>query len=98
VNREDVANLLADIARGVPALPAAACRSEPALWDPRDREREPVEDWHWRRDAAIRTCRACPELAACSTWLDSLDPELRPTGVVAAQEVYRPGWRSRVAV
>ncbi|MDA0252443.1 MAG: hypothetical protein O2892_09075 [Actinomycetota bacterium] len=89
MNREDVAALLTALATGIPALPAALCRAEPALWDPHDRENEPPEDWHWRRDAAIRTCRSCPELARCAEYLDSTPADLQPLGVVAARVVRR---------
>lgn len=86
------ADLLTELARAVPPLPGALCRGNPELFDPHDRDEcEPVEDWHWRRAAAIRTCRVCPELGPCSRWLDGAagDPELRPAGVVAARVVRR---------
>jgi WhiB family redox-sensing transcriptional regulator len=89
-----VAELLAALARSVPPLPGALCRGNGELWDPHDREAETPEDYHYRRDAAVRTCRRCPARAACEDWLDSLPAADRPLGIVAGRVIRR----SRLAV
>ena len=81
-----VAELLAALARSVPPLPGALCRGNGELWDPHDRE---AEDYHYRRDAAIRVCRACPALARCAEYLDSTPAADRPLGIVAGRVIRR---------
>jgi hypothetical protein len=65
---------------GVPALPGARCAGR---WDAWDNEHGNPE----LTEYAINQCGACPVLADCRSWLDSLKPSKRPIGIVAARVV-----------
>jgi hypothetical protein len=71
---------------GIPRLPGAACRDKHELFDPchaDDPDRPDVEA------EALALCRACPALAGCSAWFDSLPASRRPHGVIAGR-IHRP--------
>lgn len=45
----------------------------------------PAAELAQARTEALRLCSGCPELARCSTWLDSLPKKARPRGVIAGR-------------
>ena len=74
----DSISLLAAVLERTPALPEAACRSKPHIFDG-DQDDDHTE--------AINLCRQCPARQACERWAASVPPGF-VTGVVAG--VYRP--------
>lgn len=75
--------LLSSLA-GVPVLRGARCRGKHHLFDPQG-EDEPDETADARHLQALGLCAACPAIAACETWFESLPPRDRPLGVIAGQ-------------
>src|SRR6185312_2391511 len=73
-----IAELL-DALTHAPNLRGAACAGRPELFDVRDGD-----------DRAQAVCAACPALAACRSWVDSLPKPLRPSGVIAGRYVPAP--------
>lgn len=88
---EALADLLAALSRGIPALPGANCIGSATLFDIADVD-EDRQDVEYRFTAAITLCRSCPALAACSAWLEAVPTDDRPGGVVAGR-VTRSGLR-----
>jgi len=79
-----VLRLLAAVLDGLPRLPAAACRDQHTLFDPRAEHEAPaVAEQRHRQAAAL--CTRCPALDDCRRWIDSLPPSRRPSGVIAGQ-------------
>lgn len=83
MNTTAVTDLLADLARDIPNLRDAACRSTN------------VHDVATARDhAAVKraqaVCANCPAHQPCADWLSSLPPHRLPTGVVAGRFVRPP--------
>jgi ribosomal protein L37AE/L43A len=70
---ESLFGMLAD----TPKLTGARCKGRAPLFDCDDDDPEIIQYAIWQ-------CRACPALAACSAWVDSLPPSQRPLGVTAA--------------
>jgi WhiB family redox-sensing transcriptional regulator len=71
----------------VPQLPGARCRGRHELFDAtingtRGSDPGNVE---YARSAAEQLCQACPALADCRRWLNSLTPHSRPAGITAGQ-------------
>jgi WhiB family redox-sensing transcriptional regulator len=67
---------------GVPRLDDANCLGLWTLFD----EPEPGDaDGRDANRAALELCRTCPSLGDCRTWVDSLPPRDRPTGVIAGR-------------
>lgn len=82
-DHEGTVRLLAAALAGTPALPGAACRDSAELFDP-PAEHEPSTAAARRHEAAVRLCRwACPVLAECERWADTLTKSQRPGGVIA---------------
>jgi WhiB family redox-sensing transcriptional regulator len=77
--RADAVTLLAEILRGTPPLPGAACVGQGDLFDYRDDE---------NHAKAITLCQRCPALDACRQWADS-QPRAHISGVVAG-EIRKP--------
>lgn len=71
---------------GTPALPGARCRGRSHLFDA-GRKGERAESVAQRHAQAVQLCSGCPSLDRCRTWVDSLKPSRRPTGVVAGQVI-----------
>jgi hypothetical protein len=67
-----------------PDLTGAACKGQPAAFDPPKVGEQPpaVES---RQRIAQAMCADCSALTACAAWVTSLPPEERPGGVVAGQ-------------
>jgi len=89
--------LLIAILGGTPRLDGARCVGRPELFDPAAPD-EAAADAADRHEAAVHLCRACPALAACRAWHDSLKPSQRPAGVIAARApkpAARPGRPTR---
>ncbi|WP_235718330.1 hypothetical protein [Mycolicibacterium goodii] len=82
--------LLIAVLKGAPRLAGARCVGRPELFDPAAPDERP-EDAADRHEAAVHLCRACPALAACRSWHDSLRPSQRPGGVIAARAPKPPG-------
>ncbi|MGV0618170.1 hypothetical protein ABQE58_25080 [Mycolicibacterium elephantis] len=76
--------LLEKVLRDSAALPHAFCRERPELFDPPAADTHP-DDADYAERAALRLCRACPELNPCAAWVESLPKSKRPCGVVAGQ-------------
>ncbi|GLP74929.1 hypothetical protein TUM20983_20390 [Mycobacterium antarcticum] len=71
----NLADLLAAMSSGIPALPRAACRERLDVFDsikPDDIE------------SAIEVCHGCPELQPCLRWAEQSDQNLL-TGVIAGR-------------
>lgn len=64
LNPEGSVRLLSAILWELPALPRAACRDRPGLFDER-RDGETREQQGERLKDAVAVCRRCPELAVC---------------------------------
>lgn len=84
--RVDLPALFDELAAHAPHLDGAACRHHPQIFD------DTVPDIANRpraaaaRREALTICREqCPCLAQCAAWLDSLDPDQRPRGVIAGR-------------
>ena len=77
--------LLGDLA-AAPSLKGAICVADPEAWMIHG---GPAGDRMARR--AVRRCRKCPALAACTAWLDALPTNRRPRGTVTAAQVIPPG-------
>lgn len=62
-----------------PKLTGALCRGHAPLWDydEADDDDPAIERF------LVNRCRACPALAACSAWVESLPPSQIPLGVTA---------------
>lgn len=94
-------DLLAELA-AAPNLPRARCAGRHRLFDSciegdRTGPRGAAELAE-HRDAALRVCQACPELAACGAWFTTLPRSRRPLGVVAGRvndPKARPGHQER---
>lgn len=65
---------------GIPELRGARCRGQWLIWD-ETADPEIIE-------YAKNQCQACPVLAECRSWVDSLKPTKRPPGVVAGEVRY----------
>lgn len=65
--------LIAEIVRGTPALPDAACRDRPGEFDADSRD----------RPAAREACAACPARSRCGEW--AATRQARVSGVLAGQ-------------
>jgi hypothetical protein len=78
-------NLLEAIG-AAPSLPGARCKGS-ILWD----ETEDPEIIEY----TTNKCLACPELAKCRAWLDSLPRRKRPEGVCAGVIIREPTRRNR---
>ncbi|WP_425003865.1 hypothetical protein [Mycolicibacterium sp. S3B2] len=77
-------------------LPGAACRGRGEEFDA-DLDGEDRDAREQRLGRAVATCRQCPALADCSTWLDSQPRRRWPTGVVAGRVVEAtPGGKPRL--
>ena len=72
-----LADLLGAIA-AAPNLHGAACREHPEVFTATMGKAAGRPGVYAR---AIAMCQACPALAACTTWVDSLPASDRPTGV-----------------
>lgn len=72
--RADWLDLVGAILDGTPALPGAACRHRPALFDPDSGD----------PDNAARLCQTCPVLDPCRRWAER-QPAGQLCGVVAAR-------------
>lgn len=72
---------LAGALAGIPDLSGARCRGQWSIWDETDNP-EVIE-------YAKNQCEACPALAECREWADSLKPSKRPLGVVAGRVVHQ---------
>lgn len=68
--------LAAAILHRTPRLPGARCVGQPQVFDGHDDA---------SRDAPVELCNQCPALAQCESWVRSLPPTRRPSGVVAAK-------------
>ena len=66
---------------GIPELPGARCRGRWSVWDETDNP-EIIE-------YAKNQCQACPALAECKEWFESLKASKRPIGTVAGQLVHQ---------
>ena len=75
--------LLAEIVRGTPKLPDAACRGRAELF---------ISDDPDNTAAAIAICRQCPGLDACQGWAAN---QRRLVGVVAGQMHEHPADSAR---
>ena len=73
---EAIASALA----AAPRLPGARCVGDWSIFDETDNP-EIVE-------YAKNQCQACPALAECRSWFESLKPSKRPPGTVAGQLVH----------
>jgi hypothetical protein len=60
-----------------PQLPGARCVGRWEMFDP-----DGDDDQHQQ---AMALCRNCPALTRCSDWLESLQPQQRPHGVIAGR-------------
>ena len=81
---------------GAADLPGAACRGRAEDFDA-DIDGEDHDAREARIARAVATCRHCPALAACQSWLESLPRRRWPTGVVAGQIVEAtPGGKPRL--
>jgi hypothetical protein len=65
---------------GTPELKGGRCVGE---WEIFDNEHGSAE----LEEYAINLCQACPALAECRSWFESLKPSKRPIGVVAGRVV-----------
>jgi hypothetical protein len=72
-----------DALRAAPTLRGARCAGRWEIWDETD-DPEIVE-------FAKNQCLACPVLAECRSWFESLKPSKRPIGIVAARVVRQHG-------
>lgn len=80
---------------GIPHLPGALCRGRPDLFDLKpgtSTDRDAVAT------QALALCRACPALANCQRWFESLPRKERPSGVVAGRINESLVTRSRSAI
>jgi WhiB family transcriptional regulator, redox-sensing transcriptional regulator len=78
-----VAELLDELAHGIPDLHGAACRGHAELFDVAD-----------RHDTQAKTvCASCLALRDCRAWLASLPRGAKPSGVVAGRFVPAPKLR-----
>lgn len=68
----------------LPRLAGAMCRGRHTLFDDTDLP-----------DEALQLCRRCPVLADCERWLDSLNADQRPYGVIAGTVRPWPGERKK---
>ncbi len=75
----DTWSSLSGVLAGIPELHGARCRGQWEVWDETD-DPELVE-------YAKSQCLACPVLAECRSWFESLRPSKRPIGTVAGQLV-----------
>jgi hypothetical protein len=82
-----VAELLDELAHGIPNLHGVACRGHPELSDVADRHDQQVIA------QAKAVCVSCPVLRDCRRWLASLPRAARPCGVVAGRYVAPPTLR-----
>ncbi len=80
---------------GIPRLDGAACKGNPAPFDPQD-EDESDEAAQARHAEALQICAACPALTACEQWVDSLE-EPPVGGVWAGRWFPTPKRRKREA-
>ncbi len=79
---------------GVPRLDGANCLGLWSLFD----EPEPGDtDGRDANRAAVELCRTCPALDDCRTWLDSLRPKDRPTGVIAGRILRTKQLRKKIS-
>jgi WhiB family redox-sensing transcriptional regulator len=81
--RVSIVELFAELATA-PRLPGALCAGHADLFDPTGPEDDDT-DTAERLSFAIRACWCCPALTACRSWVDSLPPKERPSGVVAGR-------------
>jgi hypothetical protein len=82
-----IAELLDELAHGIPDLHGAACRGHPALFDVADRhDTQAIAQ-------AKAVCTACPVLRGCRAWLAGLPRYQRPCGVVAGRYLAPPALR-----
>ena len=80
-----VAELLDELAHGIPDLHDAACRGRAGEFD--------IDDGRRNRAAVTRAkavCQSCPALQDCRDWLTSLPRPVRPSGVVAGRYLAPP--------
>lgn len=93
-----ITELLAALAHGIPELPGARCRNHRALFDatctPAGDEDTQLVALRQARKAAQAVCAACPALAQCRAWVESLPLSDRPGGVVAGELTDNRGWRA----
>ena len=91
--RPSHADLLAGMLGAIgaaPDLPGALCKGS-TDWDAdHDGRRESADARGERLARAAETCRRCPALEACGSWLDGLPRHRRPTGVVAGVVIGTP--------
>lgn len=89
--------LLEKVLRQSAALPDALCRNRSDLFDV---EHHDPDEREYATGRAAELCSRCPELAACSEWLDSLPRSRRPGGVVAGQvpPAPKPAGRPKAAL
>jgi hypothetical protein len=82
-----VAELLDELAHGIPDLHGAACRGHPQLFDVADRH-------DTQAIAQAKTvCASCPVLRDCRAWLAGLPRYQRPCGVVGGRFLPPPRLR-----
>lgn len=93
MNARGVEALLATVLTGAPTLPEAACRGMAPMFDA-ELPGETVDERESRLGLAVRTCRSCPELGACTGLLAGL-PARHQVGVMAARVL--TGGQSRPA-
>lgn len=82
----------------MPELPGARCRNHRALFDatctPGGDEDTQLVALREARTEAQAICAACPALAKCRAWVESLPQSRRPGGVVAGELTDSQGWRA----
>lgn len=84
MNPDIAADLLADLASGIPALPRAACRANREVFDSVDTEAVAQ---------AVEICTACPEIDPCRLWA-AMQPPRSLLGVVAGEN-HQYGFRNK---
>jgi hypothetical protein len=82
-----VAELLDELAHGIPNLPGARCAGHAQLFDVADRQDTQAIA------QAKALCASCPALHDCGAWLSSLPRGAKPSGVIAARYVPPPKLR-----
>lgn len=92
MNADQLGQLMSAWVKSVPRFPDAACRGRTEMADVDVRSsREAI-------DAAVETCLGCREMQRCSDWVDSLDSDHRPAGVVAGRLVDSAAYQTAKAL
>jgi hypothetical protein len=74
------AELIDAITRTVPRLPGARCRNHRDLFD---RTAIRGAGMNKARREALEICAGCPALLQCRRWINGLEPDAKPRGVIA---------------